>query len=120
MKKLYIYLGSRKKQDIKLITVLQGTVNGPTRLTNLAQFELPIIWQKQIEDIIHTNRMFYEPFVDSANNYEELKKRFIAQGYKHVADGEIPLLNLNAGGKVPRANTVGVKANKSMIRKKTQ
>jgi len=95
-----------------------GTVKGPVRLNNLTILELPIMWQKQIEELIHDNRMFYEPFIDSASNYEEFKKRLYAQGYRHVPDGELVLLDLNVGGTIPKANTVGVDAKKSMIRKK--
>ena len=58
----------------------------------------------------------YEPFIDYAKSYSDLKKRLIAQGYKNLAEGEILMLNL--GANIPKANTTGYKVKKSMIRKK--
>lgn len=71
---------------------------------------------KEIENIIHANRMMYEPFLDSVEDYTQLKKRLIAQGYKNIPEGEILMLNL--GANIPKANTTGYKVKKSMIRKK--
>ncbi len=84
-------------------------------MKTLIPFEIPTLIRKDIEAIIHQNRMLYEPFLDSVASYDELKKRLIAQGYKNIPEGEILMMDL--GNKIPEANTKGYKIKRTMIRK---
>lgn len=73
MKRLYLYLASRSKQGIKLITVLQGESIVTSRVTDLSNLKLPQIWERRIYQIIYDNRMLYEPWIEAATDFNELR-----------------------------------------------
>ena len=119
MKKLYVYLASRSKKGIKLITTLQSNnVVGRTPLNDLRAFNLPSVWQREIQKIIHDNRMLYEPIVETANNYIELRERLKARGFSNLPLGAAQMINILKFGKPPSANVSSVNAQKTMMRKR--
>ena len=118
MKKLYLYLASRSKQGVKLVTVLQSEETVNDRLSSLDQLNLPQVWQQKIAHIVHDHRMLYEPRLETAENFEELKGRLKGRGYNKLPMGAIPLLHMQAYRKAPMADTSSCKITKTMIRKK--
>lgn len=95
MKRMYLYLASRSKQGIKLITVLQGNGEAPFRL-DLEELQLPQNWERKIQQIIYDNRILYEPWVEPAATYEELRGNLKKRGFTDLAMGANPMLNLPA------------------------
>lgn len=118
MKRLYLYLASRSKQGVKLVTVLQSEETVNDRLSSLEQLSIPQIWQRKIAQIIHDNRMLYEPRLETAKDFEELKGRLKGRGYTKLPMGAVPLLHMQAYRKAPMADTSSCKITKTMIRKK--
>ena len=116
MKRLYIYLASRSRRDIRLVTVLQG--NAPAaKLTDLGALALPPDWEARIKQIIHENRMDYEPWAESARDFKELLGRLAARGFTHLPMGANPLLDMAGYNKAPEARTKSLVGRKTMTRK---
>lgn len=62
--------------------------------------------------------MLYEPRLQTAENYDELKKSLRARGFTDVPAGVCPLLHFKAYAVAPIADTSGFKIHKTMMRKK--
>lgn len=118
MKRLYLYLASRSKHGIKLITVLQGESIVTSKVEDVTKLKLPQLWQHRIQQIIHEHRLLYEPWLESAKDYNELRDRLKGRGFKDIPAGPSSLLNLAAYAKAPKADTSSCKIRKTMIRKK--
>lgn len=116
MQKLYLYLAGRNKQGIKLVAVLQGDATVTSRVSDLKRLNLPQTWEIQIRRIIDDNKMLYEPWIESAKSYKELKERLQTRGYAQLPMGAMPMLNLTYNP--PKANTSGCQVQKTMIRRK--
>lgn len=117
MQKLYLYLASRSKKGIKIITILQGKSTSASKLVDLKKLDLPLIWQLKIDKIIQDHKMLYEPWIESADSYHELKQRLINRDYKELPLGLVPLINLPQG-ELPKADTSTYKVKQTMLRKK--
>ena len=116
MSRLFLYLASRKKEGIKLVAVMAGEPTVSTRLTDLQRLHLPHAWEVQIAKIIDDNKMHYEPWLESAESYNDLRDRLRARGYTQLAMGAVPMLNL--GANPPKANTSSCHVQKTMTRRK--
>jgi hypothetical protein len=77
-----------------------------------------LVWEKKIQQIIYENRMLYEPWIESAQDFNDLKTRLGGRGYTDLPMGTIPLLNMAAYTKAPKADTSSCKVKKTMLRKK--
>lgn len=115
MKKLYLYLASRSKKGIKLITTLKGEGVVSSKVTDLSSLELPAIWQKKITQIINENKMLYEPYLESAVDYNDLRSRLKERGYSDLPLGPNNMVHID--GKAPKANTSSCKVRRTMTRK---
>lgn len=61
--------------------------------------------------------MLYEPWVETAEDYNELVSRLKGRGYSNMPMGASPLLDFKAYSVAPVANTSSCKISKTMIRK---
>lgn len=80
----YIYLAKRDKMGIKLLTTFLSQNHIPERLTNLSQIPLGINVVKKLEQIIYDNRLNWEPWIESASDYDALKVKLKKRGYVGV------------------------------------
>lgn len=117
MQRLYLYLASRSKQGIKLVTILQSEKSVCGRLESLEELKLPLAWQRQISQIIHDHRMLYEPMVETAKDFNDLRQTLKHRGYSNIPMGATPLLDFKAYIKAPVADASSVKVRRTMIRK---
>src|SRR5574343_2116453 len=101
MKRLYLYLAKRSRQEIKLITVLQGENVVSSKITDLSKLSWPPLWEHKINKIIYDNRLLYEPWIESATSFEELRSRLFEKGFKDITSNPSPLLDLDAYAKAP-------------------
>lgn len=76
------------------------------------------MWEMEINKIINKNSMLYEPWMQTAENYQELKQKLQEKGYTNIPSGEIPLFKTSNYGTLPIANTSSIKTKSSMLRKK--
>ena len=117
MSRLYLYLASRKKTGVKVITVLQGEATGPILVSDITALKLPQIWERQIAQIIYENRMDYEPWIESAVNFAEIENNLKARGYTNLPIGFTPLLNMQAYSKSPIVDLSSFSTRKIMLKK---
>jgi hypothetical protein len=80
--------------------------------------ELPRNWETKILALFNEHTMLYEPRMETAKNYNELRERLKARGFKNLPSGAIPLLQFGNYGTVPTANISSVDVVKTMLRKK--
>lgn len=119
MQRLYLYLASRKKQGIKLITVLNSeAVVLRTHIKDLTTLKLPPIWQREIQKIIADNHMLYEPLMETVPNYNVLRQRLKERGYHSIPMGSPQMINILKFGVPPKANVSSVRGRKTMIQKR--
>lgn len=120
MRKLYLYLASRSKQGAKIVTTFKldtdKEVNSP--LTSLEELGLPPQWKMAVGKILNDNKMLYEPRLETANSYAELRQKLKDRGFTNLPMGEIPMIHFTNIHKAPKANTSGCKVVKTMLRKK--
>lgn len=62
--------------------------------------------------------MLYEPKMETAKNYEELRTRLKSRGYKNTPVGASPSLDLKGYKQAPIADTSSCKVKQTMLRKK--
>jgi hypothetical protein len=91
---VFVYLARRDKRGMKLLTTLNGPDLPPTRLENLAQI-VPIQAVDQLTKVIHEDRMMYEPWVESAASFEDLKRQMRKRGYTRLPASTRPTFNYN-------------------------
>lgn len=63
--------------------------------------------------------MLFEPYIETAEDFNQLRERLKGRGFSDIPMGVIPMLDLKAYAKAPIANTGSCKVRKSMIRKQT-
>lgn len=117
MKRLYLYLASKSKQGIKLVTVLQSESVVTSRLTDLSVLRLPQAWERLIFQIVHEHRMLYDAWVETAADYNELAARLRGRGFSQLPMGACPLLHMQAYAKAPAADTSGCEVRRTMLRR---
>ncbi len=103
---------------MKLVTVLQADnpVNSP--LVDLEELKLPSVWRREIAQLMRDNSMLYEPRLETAKDFNELRERLKNRGYTNLPVGAVPLLHLQAYKKAPVADTSSCKVKQTMLRKK--
>jgi hypothetical protein len=77
---------------MKLVSVFPALRSiHPTRLADIKTLNLPSELSLEIERTINTNRMLFEPWIQSANNYQELKESLKRRGYKNLPISMSPM-----------------------------
>lgn len=100
-----------------MITVLQGESIVSSKLEDIESLNLPQVWEKKISLVINENKMLYEPWIESAKDFEELKQRLKGRGFSNLPMGLSTILDLPAYGTSPKAETSSCKVQRTMIRK---
>lgn len=101
MEKLFLYLARRDKKTIKMLNVSEGSCL-PCRVTDLRLLALPFPAQQELEGVIFSNRMEWEPWIESAESYEALRDRLLRRGFKQLPISQSPgIIVKNAYGVTP-------------------
>jgi len=95
MSRIYLYLVRRDKKGLQVVSVLQGEHTHPVRLNEVKLLNLPRHMEVEISRVIHHNRMHWEPWLESAESYEALKKSVRGRGYTDVPVHSTPLCQLS-------------------------
>jgi len=95
MKRIYLYLANRSKKGIKILAVLKGENHPPMRISNLTQLRLPRDLEQKISQQIYADRMLWEPWIESATDYVELKTNLRNKGYVDVPMNSFPMFDLD-------------------------
>lgn len=115
---LYLYLAKRDKSGIRILAKFKSNKQLASRLNDLADLPLPNGWNEQINQIIFDSRMLWEPWIESADSFEELRLNLKIRKYSNIptrsqleftpANVQVPVINLS---KIPSRTTM-LKKNK--------
>jgi hypothetical protein len=117
--KIYLYLAKRDRQGVKVVMVLQGKETPPTRLTDASLMRLTPEILPELQNILHDHRMEWEPWVESASNYEDLRKKLERRGYSNLPLKSQPLHTASSFNNPHVADTRHIGVRKTMLRKAT-
>lgn len=81
---LYLYLTKRDKKGIRILSKFLAAEHIPERLTDLSQLSISIGVLKDLEQIIYDSRMLWEPWIESASTYDQLKINLKKRGYTNI------------------------------------
>lgn len=86
MSKIYLYLARRDKKGIRVLTTFSSHEQSCicTRLNNIKSLKLNTSLERELEEVIHANRMMWEPWVSCASSFEELKSILKNRGYSEI------------------------------------
>ena len=85
--KLYLYLAKRNKKGIKILTVLNSEPCMPIRLTDVKKLKLSSDMESKISQEIHSNRLLWEAWIETADDFAGLKKSLTARGFSNLPLG---------------------------------
>jgi len=80
--RLYLYLARRDKKEIKVLTTFQGHAVPPTRVRDVKHLGLPRELTAKLSQEIHEDRLLWEPWVEAADSFEQLRESLKKRGYK--------------------------------------
>ena len=114
---LWIYLGRRDKSGIKILSQFRGKKIMATRVTNVADLQLPTDYQEIIEKEIYNNRFLYEPWIESAASYSELKDKLSNRGYYNLPVSNVPMYGTTSTTNSPEISVKNIQQTSTMLRK---
>lgn len=110
--RLFLYLARRDGRGIRILTVMSGREQPPTRLNDIKTLQLPSQLQAELERIIADDRMMWEPWIESAESYDALRANLKKRGYTNTpVNGQPELI-----GK-PTASTTALPKKRTMLRR---
>jgi len=114
---LWIYLARRDKTGIKMTSKFRGKKIMPSRIESIEDLHLPASYADYIKTLIYENRMLYEPWIESANDYATLVQNLKLRGYTNIPVSSKLLYGLNMNGYPPEISVRNIPAKKTMTRK---
>lgn len=115
---MYLYLGRRDRKGVRVVMVLDGPETTPVRVTDLKSIQLPKAVSESVEKIVYDNRMYWEPWIESAENYEKLRQALHKRGYSNLYPSCKPLYDGSSLLCPPRADMTNHQPRKTMVPKR--
>ena len=94
--RLYLYLARRDKTDVRVIAVLNGAPR-TGRVTNVNDLSLSTEVLALVNQAIYDNRMYWEPWIDTANSYRDLRDKLFSRGFKNLPLSSSPIIPVMNG-----------------------
>lgn len=113
---IFLYLTKRDKTGVRILAKFKGKKQLATRLSELSSLQLPSGWEDKLEQIIYDSRMLWEPWIESVDNYDDLKSRLKLRGYRNIPVNSQPEFASDVLAS-PIVNLSNLSAKKTMIRK---
>jgi len=89
--KAYLYLARRDKKGFKLLSVFNSEKKlAASRMSNISQLSLPKTLESQIQQSISKDDMLWEPWLETADNFNDLKKSLTNRGYTNLPIHDSP------------------------------
>lgn len=114
---VWIYLGKRDKDGIKLVSQFKGKKILATRIKNLSEINMPADYYDMIQSIIYENRFLYEPWIESADDFASLRQTLKLRGYTNIPVTNVQLYGNMSSLSAPEINTTNIPQAVTMIRK---
>jgi len=87
----FLYLARRDKKGFKLLSVFNSEKKvGPARASSISDLSLPKNLEAQIQQSIDKDDMFWEPWLETANSFNDLKKSLQNRGYTNLPIHDSP------------------------------
>jgi hypothetical protein len=115
--RLYLYLARRDKKGARVVTVLEGPETSPVRVTDLKSLRLPPGMDGPVEQIVHENRMYWEPWIEAADSYQDLRASLQRRGYSNLYVSSKPIYDGTTLLNPPDADMSAHPRQKTMVRK---
>lgn len=120
MEKLYLYLAKRNRSDAKIIghmfTNLHISASRLSGLEYLSALDLPIKERAELERVIHEHRIEWEPWIESAKDYHELRESMHRAGIAAPPSPNSSLINFPMK-EISRVAELKLSKNKIMTRR---
>jgi len=117
MGKTYLYLLKRNKKDAKVISTIKCSGNiHPTRLIDLDQLGLASSERLGLKKIIEDHKIDWELWVESAENYNDLRVNLENRKSIIAASPNTPMLDLDSQ-EIPKSTLFKLNKNKIMTRR---
>lgn len=117
MGKVYLYLIKRNKGDAKVIgSVISTHQFQASRLSDLGVLGMSSQERTDLEKVIESHRMEWEPWLESADDYLQLRDKLHKRGVNAPPSTNTPLINFSAS-ELSKVVAVKLNKNKTMIRR---
>jgi len=113
---LYFYLGRRDKGGIRILAKFQGRHQLAVRVDDLAPLQLPVGWETQLEQLVFDSRMLWEPWIESAETFDDFRASLKIRGYSNVPVSAQPEF-VPATIQMPTVNVSHLAHKTTMLRK---
>jgi hypothetical protein len=113
---LYFYLGRRDKGGIRILAKFQGRPQIAVRVDDIGPLQLPVGWETQLEQIVFDSRMLWEPWIESADTFDDFRASLKIRGYSNVPVSAQPEF-IPATIKIPTVNMSHLPRKTTMLRK---
>jgi hypothetical protein len=94
LKTLWLYLAKRDKKGIQILANFLSRDLSPIRLDDIKRLTLPLSWESKILEYIQQNRIDWEPWVQTEEEFDDLKKNLKARGYSDIPSNGQPMISV--------------------------
>jgi hypothetical protein len=92
LKILWLYLAKRDKKGVQILAKLLCREINPIALSSIKILGLPPSWEGKIADTIEQNKIYWEPWVQTAETFDEIKLNLKARGYSNIPVNGNPMI----------------------------
>ena len=85
MANLYLYLAKNDRKGLKILTVFKNKPTVPAiQIENISLLHLPQGFTDKLQQAVNANSTLYTTWIETANNFEELKTQMYRRGYSNM------------------------------------
>lgn len=114
---IWLYLARRDKSGMEVLTVLKGRRQPAVRVKDLLVLNLPPSWFVEIQRKVEEKKMEWEPFVESAADFDALRESLKKRGYTNLPVNGQPLFSRTSFLKPPEVNVNRLPDVKKMVQR---
>lgn len=92
LKVLWLYLAKRDKKGIQIVANFLCRELDPIRLDDIKRLTLPISWESKIFEYIEQNKIQWEPWVQTSESFDDIKKNLKIRGYSDIPSNGQPMM----------------------------
>ena len=92
LKILLLYLAKRDKKGVQILAKLLCREINPIALSNIKILSLSPSWEGKIADTIEQNKIYWEPWVQTAATFDDLRLNLKARGYSNIPVNGQPMI----------------------------
>lgn len=114
-----MYLTKRDKTGVRFLSQFKGQEDIPVvRVKDLNVLNLPDTYTQKLSEIIYDSRMQWEPWIESAESFDEVKKKIKKRGYTNIPISFSPEFGGSNIALVPEVYTANLEKSKTMLRRR--